>query len=219
MRYLGGGFSAPFHYIDAEDSPPSSCNVDYQRDCGDGGCVISAIQNYTTRVQDKSLSDEERNKALKFIVHFLGDIHQPLHDEALDVGGNTINVTFDGDNTNLHSVWDTSIPEKLVGGSKESDALLWSKNLTKAIDSGEYKGEKASWLSGMTLDDSVSSSLIWARDTNAFVCSKVLVGGVEAVEKGDLADAYYDSVVDTVELQIAKGTLLCIASMTMLTFV
>jgi hypothetical protein len=41
-----GKFSAPFHYIDAEDNPPSSCNVDYQRDCGAGGCVVSAIANY-----------------------------------------------------------------------------------------------------------------------------------------------------------------------------
>lgn len=43
-------------------------------------------------------------------IQFIGDIHQPLHDENLDVGGNTVDVTFDGDSTNLHAVWDTSIP-------------------------------------------------------------------------------------------------------------
>lgn len=86
-REKGGTFSAPFHFIDAEDKPPSTCNVDYQRDCGDAGCVVSAIQNYTTRVSDKSLSADQRTDALKFIVHFLGDIHQPLHDEALELGG------------------------------------------------------------------------------------------------------------------------------------
>lgn len=41
-----GEFSAPFHYIDAEDDPPRACGVDYQRDCGDGGCVVGAIANY-----------------------------------------------------------------------------------------------------------------------------------------------------------------------------
>jgi hypothetical protein len=41
-----GKFSAPFHYIDAEDDPPHSCGVDFQRDCGSGGCVVSAIANY-----------------------------------------------------------------------------------------------------------------------------------------------------------------------------
>jgi hypothetical protein len=40
-RYTAtGAFSAPFHFIDAEDSPPLSCNVDYDRDCGAKGCVI-----------------------------------------------------------------------------------------------------------------------------------------------------------------------------------
>jgi len=41
-----GKFSAPFHFIDAEDSPPTACNVDLERDCGAGGCVVSAIANY-----------------------------------------------------------------------------------------------------------------------------------------------------------------------------
>ena len=41
-----GKFSAPFHYIDANDSPPSSCGVELARDCGKGGCVVSAIANY-----------------------------------------------------------------------------------------------------------------------------------------------------------------------------
>lgn len=43
-----GKFSAPFHYIDAQDNPPSSCGVDYGRDCGSEGCVVSAISNYVS---------------------------------------------------------------------------------------------------------------------------------------------------------------------------
>ena len=43
---------------------------------------------------DTSLSASQRLDAMKFIVHFVGDIHQPLHDEAIDVGGNTVNVTL-----------------------------------------------------------------------------------------------------------------------------
>jgi hypothetical protein len=43
-----GKFSAPFHYIDAEDDPPHSCGVDLQRDCGSAGCVVSAIANYVS---------------------------------------------------------------------------------------------------------------------------------------------------------------------------
>jgi len=47
FRYTAAGeFSKPFHFIDAEDDPPHACNVDYQRDCGEEGCVVSAIANY-----------------------------------------------------------------------------------------------------------------------------------------------------------------------------
>ena len=41
-----GKFSAPFHFIDALDNPPSTCGVSYSRDCGKSGCVVSAINNY-----------------------------------------------------------------------------------------------------------------------------------------------------------------------------
>jgi len=44
-----GRFSAPYHFIDAEDNPPTSCSVDTTRDCGAGGCVVSAIANYVSR--------------------------------------------------------------------------------------------------------------------------------------------------------------------------
>ena len=41
-----GRFSAPFHFIDANDSPPDACSIDFARDCGAAGCVVSAINNY-----------------------------------------------------------------------------------------------------------------------------------------------------------------------------
>ena len=54
-----GKFSAPYHFIDALDNPPSTCSVDTARDCGAGGCIVSAIANYvrhphvTRRVTDQ----------------------------------------------------------------------------------------------------------------------------------------------------------------------
>jgi hypothetical protein len=76
LTLTGGEFSAPFHFIDAEDSPPSACNVDYDRDCAPEGCVVSALSNYTIRIMDETLSREEKDHALRFIVHFIGDAHQ-----------------------------------------------------------------------------------------------------------------------------------------------
>ncbi|ERS97607.1 nuclease S1 [Sporothrix schenckii 1099-18] len=200
-----GKWSAPFHFIDAEDNPPSSCNVDYARDCGSSGCSISAIANYTQRVGDGRLSAANINQALKFLVHFVGDITQPLHDEALDVGGNTIKVTFDGYSDNLHADWDTYIPEKLVGGSTLADAQSWATSLTAAINTGSYASAKASWIAGDDVGSAVATATRWAADANALVCSVVMPNGVAALETGDLYPTYYNGVVPTVELQIAKA--------------
>ena len=116
-----------------------------------------------------------------------------------------LTLNSDGAITNLHHIWDTEIPEKLVGGYKISFAESWSKNLTEGINSGIYSDQKADWLSGTTLNDSVSTAMIWARDSNAYICSTVMPNGVAAVQGVDLGSAYYSSVIDIVELQIAKG--------------
>lgn len=54
-----GKFSAPYHFIDAEDNPPTSCSVETTRDCGAGGCVVSAIANYVCWVPRSLLSPSE----------------------------------------------------------------------------------------------------------------------------------------------------------------
>lgn len=205
-RYTAAGsFSAPYHFIDAEDSPPSSCSVDYDRDCGDGGCVVSAIANYTQRVVSTSLSETQVNYALRFLIHFVGDIHQPLHDEALEVGGNDIDVTFDGTSTNLHHIWDTNMPEYLVGGYSLSDAQAWAKNLTAEINTGTYKSKVASWTKGLDVTDPVTTSMGWATEANAYVCTTVLPNGQAAVESVDLDGAYYKKAIPVVEIQIARA--------------
>ncbi|TVY25884.1 Nuclease S1 [Lachnellula hyalina] len=206
-RYTDAGtWSAPLHFIDANDDPPSSCGVEYSRDCGTGGCVVSAIKNYTSRVQSSSLSDADVAMAAKFLVHFIGDIHQPLHDEGLDLGGNEIDVTFGGESTNLHHIqWDTNIPEKYVGGYALSDAKSFAATLTTSIKTGSYESEKASWLDGIDLSDPVTSATSWASEANAYVCSTVMPDGISAVEKTDLSGTYYTKAIPVVELQIAKA--------------
>lgn len=86
---------------------------------------ISAITNYTTTLLEASSSDSEKLDAMRFVIHFVRDSHQPLHDEAIDVGGNTIEVTHSTELTNLHQIWDTEMVELLVGwiGAVESGDL------------------------------------------------------------------------------------------------
>jgi hypothetical protein len=200
-----GKWSAPLHFIDAEDSPPTSCNVNYTRDCGSSGCSISAIANYTQRAGDGRLTTANVAEALKFLVHFLGDVTQPLHDEAYEVGGNDIAVTFEGYSDNLHSDWDTYMPQKLVGGSSLTYAQTWANTLISEIDSGSYKSVAASWIKGDSISDPITTATRWASDANAYVCTVVMPNGAAALQTGDLYPTYYNSAIGTIELQIAKG--------------
>lgn len=86
-----------------------------------------------------------------------------------------------------------------------TDAQNWASNLTSGINNGVYSSEASSWLTGMDLNDVVSTGMVWATDSNAFVCSVVMPNGVDAVQGQELDGAYYDSTIGTIELQIAKA--------------
>ena len=110
-----------WHYV---NTPPGlQCDYDAARDCPDGECVIGAIQAQRAILADKAQPLEARRDALKFIVHFVGDVHQPMHaNNHDDLGGNKFQVSLRTDlapeayarkryvdgvmGTNLHSVWD-----------------------------------------------------------------------------------------------------------------
>lgn len=176
MRYTKWGrFTSDFHFIDAKDDPPRYCGVDFDRDCKkDRGCVVSALHNYTTRLLDADLRESERAIAAKFVVHFIGDIHQPLHTENVERGGNGIPVKFDGRNLNLHHVWDTSIVEKLVGGIRRKPyeaAKKWADELTQEINEGKYASKRISWLRSANLSDPIATAMEWATEGNAYVCT------------------------------------------------
>ncbi|EKV11886.1 Nuclease PA3, putative [Penicillium digitatum] len=200
-----GKWSAPLHYIDAMDDPPTSCNVDYERDCGDEGCSISAIANYTLRAGNRKLSTAHTAEALRFLVHIIGDLTQPLHDENYEVGGNGIQVTFNNYSDNLHADWDTYMPAQLIGGDSLADAQGWAESLVDEITSGTYKKQARNWIQGDTISDTVTTATRWASDANALVCTVVMPDGAAALQTGDLYPTYYNSAIGTIELQVAKG--------------
>ncbi|KAI3327995.1 putative nuclease PA3 [Xylariaceae sp. AK1471] len=169
------------------------------------GCIVSAVANYTQRVRDTSLEEEQVREALIFLIHFLGDATQPLHNEDIAQGGNQIHVKFNHHSTNLHAVWDSFIPEQLVGGYHLSNAQRWAQSLTQRIDDGDYQSQAAAWIEGDDIKKPEDSAMLWARDSNAFVCTVVMPNGVEPLQDHNLYPEYYESAISTVELQIAKG--------------
>ncbi|WP_267222233.1 S1/P1 nuclease [Dyella silvae] len=95
------------HYV---DFTAGDCSYTPPRDCKDGQCVVAGIDHYVQVLGDKTQPDAKRLEALKFVVHFIGDEHQPLHGGSRDdKGGNAYQVQFNDKGTNLHSVWDSGM--------------------------------------------------------------------------------------------------------------
>ncbi|KAK3317753.1 S1/P1 nuclease [Cercophora scortea] len=199
----GGAFSVPFHWIDAIDRPPYSCDVDYDRDCTAEGCIVSAIMNYTNIQRAQPYEP----MSLKWIVHFLGDIHQPLHDENYGAGGNNITVFVDGVKWNLHAAWDTAFLTKITGGTNLATAKIFSKGLLARIQAGgAYAAASKKWFRS-SLKDPKAAAMAWATETNDYVCSSVLPEGPQQIEGKELNGTYYQAAAPVVELQIAKAGL------------
>ncbi|MCH5237092.1 MAG: S1/P1 nuclease [Muribaculaceae bacterium] len=78
----------------------------------ESGDVVRSIYEQSEILQDPMASRTEKQLALKILVHLMGDIHQPMHmGHASDLGGNRWTVNYFGRDSNLHSVWDSSLPE------------------------------------------------------------------------------------------------------------
>ena len=136
--------TAPWHYIDI---PRGATLENAKSACPAGeGCLTLAIREQIALLRSADTSPQKRAEALRFLVHFVGDLHQPLHDTTNnDQGGNCVPVTWFGKppaitdpvkesyRPNLHGVWDTDIVERMSTGQNSAqlarslDAAFHSK--------------------------------------------------------------------------------------------
>jgi hypothetical protein len=177
--------TGPWHYIDI---PLSASRLDMARDCREANCVVGKIQEFESVLKNKSADPASRRDALKFLIHFVGDLHQPLHcEDNGDKGGNTIQVIFFGQPMNLHSVWDGGIlrREKLFGLKLATD-----------LESRITSNEKAAWTHGTMAD--------WAMEGHTLAV-QVAYGKLPHEATPSLGEEYFNAALPIVDLQIEKA--------------
>jgi hypothetical protein len=144
------------HYLNV---PPGVPAVDPAVHCADSYCVIEAIQDLMPAVNDAAAPRERRREALKFLAHFVSDLHQPLHvGRPSDQGANDMRVVFLGEPTNLHVVWDASLAQSYLLDPwdaerlqksitavertrwKELDPVVWANESYEIVERLVYKG-------------------------------------------------------------------------------
>jgi hypothetical protein len=123
------------HYVNV---PAGAAGINLARDCPpERSCVIGAIAMHIGTLRDDKTSAAGKAQALKFLGHFVGDIHQPLHaGRAEDRGGTAIKVRFLGEETSLHAVWD--------GGLIAGMGLDW-QTLANRLHARILDAERVTW--------------------------------------------------------------------------
>ena len=202
--YLQGNNQTSFwHYVNI---PPDAARYDRDRDCprqpgvsvggrGDAwrDCVVERIRYNLERLADESLDRADRAIALKFLVHFVGDLHQPFHALGVERGGNGIPVTVFGsprcgydDGTqfpcNMHSLWDS----ELIAHRKLRDRDYVAE-LERLIASRKWRPE--------------GSAAEWAMESHALAKAALLP------PRGAADEAYYRKHITAVDERLALGGL------------
>jgi hypothetical protein len=120
--------NGPWHYIDI---PRGSQRGPLDRYCGKDGCVTRALGEQLAILKDKNADAAKRADALRYVIHFVGDLHQPLHTITnADEGGNCVPVKYFRRSPqehnhyfspNLHGLWDTAILERDAEGADSAE--------------------------------------------------------------------------------------------------
>jgi hypothetical protein len=177
-------WAKPLHFVNV---PRDAEAVDTARDCPDGECVVAAIRKYEAIVRDATAAKEDRIEALRFLIHFVGDVHQPLHvSYAEDRGGNRRSLTFMGKRSNFHKVWDTDLIEQRVTGD---DWMKLGAELQASITPEEAEQYAAS-----------ADPLAWANES-----LQITRRLYRELESDELGEPYYTANIGTVETQLQKA--------------
>ena len=106
-------YASPWHYQNVDICQP----FDLEAACKDGNCVSAQIERTARILANRKVPDRERLAALAFLVHFVGDLHNPMHaGDRGDKGGNEVKANYGliGGRTNLHSIWDGYLAERAI---------------------------------------------------------------------------------------------------------
>lgn len=123
--------TAPWHYV---NMPRNTCRYESERDCPDGKCVVGAIERQLA-ILESNASDTARLVALKWVVHFVADVHQPLHvGYASDRGGNRFQVQVFKRGSNLHALWDSGLIKQLGESPQELAKRLSVGNAASSLE-------------------------------------------------------------------------------------
>ena len=154
FRSAGHRETAQWHFVDIELSKPDLTAACFGFPPAGGAasagpsqdCVVDKVEEFERELAEARTPAPERLPALKFLLHFVGDLHQPLHvSDNQDRGGNCVRVALGGPRTtNLHSYWDTAVVQAL-GTDPQTVAASLEAQITPADRKAWEAGDPRTW--------------------------------------------------------------------------
>lgn len=188
-------YASSWHYQNVDVCRP----FDQETPCRDGNCISAQIERQSRLLADTGLPARERLMALAFLVHFVGDLHQPLHaGDRSDLGGNRFSVAYGAiaGRTNLHTVWDGYFADRGISQPVGGAAGILA----------EFTAEERTAMRGGTLEEWAQESWSAARE---FAYGLVLADpcGPIPAERPVIGEEATRRVVPIVRRQVARGGL------------
>ena len=194
-----------WHYVDI---PLAADRYVSLRDCPAERCIVKALTRFTAVLGNASASTADRLRALKFVVHFVGDIHQPLHTaDDDDHGGNTVTLRYFGRRTNLHQVWDSRIIERGLGlklhpNFQFDHATVRRRALALLADT--TVAERQRWTAGVE-NGSISNAVVaWANESHRLAQSAAY-GDLLSERRGNWASRYQAAAWPVAKEQLQRA--------------
>jgi hypothetical protein len=173
----------PWHYMNVPDDVTIA-----DRRIAAGGDVLVAIERFRAELADPELSVEQHEIALRFLVHLVADIHQPLHvGRREDLGGNRIKVTVGAKKLNLHAFWDSFALEQAGGEPYAYAARLANRDFRSVAQWG------------------ASEPLMWAEESKLFRPEVYAFERDPVTGAGVLGPTYRAGALEIIDLRLSQA--------------
>jgi len=195
--------TGPWHYVDI---PLRAPGYNRRRDCPHGNCIVVKLPQFLRVLADRKAAPRVRLEVLKWVVHLVGDIHQPLHNEDHDdFGGNKVKLVYFGQPTNLHKIWDTGILEQATGLRMNPVDYSFDHAATRKVavrmDRRISAKCRAHWTPAHPLADIDAEAVRWS-DHSHMLAQRVGYGDLPARRVGPWSGAYQRKAWPVVRTQL-----------------
>jgi hypothetical protein len=192
-----GDQDKPWHYDDVPVCGP----VNHDTYCPSGNCASTQIDHFVGVLKDPNAAERDRNEALKWIVHLIGDIHQPLHAATRgDGGGNSVKVSLSGIGTTsshptLHGIWDTELVAQTISDNGGEPSFVGAA-ISDCDQQVWLRGSVSDWI---TESHNLARDIVYANLPGGFVCQ------APDTQTVPLGVDYYTAAKPVLEVQLRKA--------------